>query len=310
MNTLSHGLSWIDLEFRGRRKVIATVLAQGAGGAALIDPGPASCLETLDRGLQASGVAWDAVWHILLTHVHLDHAGAAGTIVRAHPHVKVVVHERGAKHMADPARLIDSATRIYGGRMNELWGEIAPVPAASLTPVSGGERLEAGGRVFDVAYTPGHAAHHVSYFDASSGVAFVGDTAGVCVDEGYVLPPTPPPDIDVELWKGSIDRILSWSPSTLMLTHYGPATKVRPHLAALLENLGQTAAIARALLQEPGSDEERSVRFAEHLRRLLRQHMNESQVATYVVAAAYEHLFSGLARYWRKKGEAAAAAAG
>ncbi len=305
MNTLTHGLSWIDLQFRGRPQVIATALVQGHGGVAIVDPGPSSCLTTLELGLQANGVRWPDVRQILLTHIHLDHAGATGTIVRAHPHIEVLVHERGARHLADPSRLIESATRIYGDRMEELWGEFAAVPAANLVALNGGETFEAGGRRFDVAYTPGHASHHVSFFDSSSGVAFVGDTAGVCINGGYVLPPTPPPDIDVELWAGSVDKILGWAPATLMLTHFGPVMDVRPHLASLMENLRGTAAIALSLLKEAGTDEERARVFADQLRNLLRSEMTEAQVTTYVVAAAYEHLFSGLARYWRKKGVAA-----
>ena len=304
MNTLSHGLSWVDLQFRSRPQVIATGLVQGHGGVAIIDPGPTTCLETLELGMQATGVRWPDVRHILLTHVHLDHAGATGTIVREHPHIKVFVHERGAKHMIDPTRLIESATRIYRERMGELWGEFAAVPPGNLVSLTGGERIEAGGRTFDVAYTPGHASHHVSYFDGSSGVAFVGDTAGVCINNGYVLPPTPPPDIDVEAWSVSVDRILAWSPTTLFLTHFGPAATVRPHLATLLENLNATSGIALELLNGPGTDEERGAAFAERLRGLLRMQMTESEVTTYIVAAAYEHLFSGLARYWRKKGAA------
>jgi len=305
VNALSHGLSWVDLQFHGRPHVIATGLVQGSSGVAIIDPGPTTCLQTLELGLQASGIRWADVRHILLTHIHLDHAGATGTIVREHPHIKVLVHERGARHMADPSRLIESATRIYGDRMDHFWGEFAAVPQHNLVVLSGGERVEAGGRTFDVAYTPGHASHHVSYFDDSSGVAFVGDTAGVCINSGFVLPPTPPPDIDVELWTSSVDRILAWSPSTLMLTHFGPVTRVRPHLADLLENLDTTAGIVLALLKESGSDEERGREFAGQLRRLLRRHMTEVEMTTYVVAAAYEHLFNGLARYWRKKGMAA-----
>src|SRR4030095_16717356 len=211
-----------------------------------------TCLPALDLGLQASGIRWADVRHILLTHIHLDHAGAVGTIVRDYPHIKVLVHERGATHMADPARLIESATRIYGDRMDELWGEFAAVPKDNLISLEGGERVEAGGRTFDVGYTPGHASPHVSFFDGSSGVGFVGDTAGVCINGGYVLPPTPPPDIDVELWTASVDRILAWSPATLMLTHFGPVTDVRPHLAALLENLKKTAGITLALWNQTG----------------------------------------------------------
>jgi glyoxylase-like metal-dependent hydrolase (beta-lactamase superfamily II) len=302
VNTLTHGLSWIDLQFRGRPHVIATALVQGHAGVAVVDPGPTSCLTTLDLDLQSNGIRWPDVRHILLTHIHLDHAGATGTIVRAHPHIKVLVHERGARHLADPSRLIESAARIYGDRMDELWGELAAVPEANLVALNGGETIEAGGRRFDVAYTPGHASHHVSFFDNSSGVAFVGDTAGVCINGGYVVPPTPPPDIDVELWTASVDRILGWSPATLMLTHFGPVMEARPHLASLLENLRTTAAIALSLLKEPGTDEDRARVFAERLRNLLRSEMTEAQVAAYVVAAAYEHLFSGLARYWRKRG--------
>ncbi|HVQ15994.1 MAG TPA: MBL fold metallo-hydrolase, partial [Vicinamibacterales bacterium] len=253
-------------------------------------------------GMQANGIRWPDVRHILLTHIHLDHAGATGTIVREHPHIKVFVHERGAKHMVDPTRLIESATRIYRDRMDELWGEFAPVPTGNLVSLTGGERVEAGGRMFDVAYTPGHASHHVSYFDGSSGVAFVGDMAGVCINNGYVLPPTPPPDIDIEAWGQSVDRILAWSPATLFLTHFGPVATVRPHLATLLENLKTTSGIALELLNGPGADEERGAAFAERLRGLLRRQMTESDVTTYIVAAAYEHLFNGLARYWRKKG--------
>ena len=302
MNTLSHGLSWIDLQFQGRPQVIATAVVQGHGGVAIVDPGPTSSLATLELGLQSSGVRWPDVRHILLTHIHLDHAGATGTIVRAHPHIKVLVHERGATHMADPRRLIESATRIYGERMEQLWGEFAAVPASNLMALRGGEEVEAGGRTFEVAYTPGHASHHVSYFDGSSGIAFVGDTAGVCINGGYVLPPTPPPDIDLESWKESVDRILAWSPATLMLTHFGPVMDVRPHLAALMENLGVTSAMALSLLKDAGTDEDRARAFAEKLRNQLRSEMTEAQLATYVVAAAYEHLFNGLARYWRKKG--------
>ena len=147
MNTLTHGLSWIDLQFRGRPQVIATAVVQGHGGVAIVDPGPTSCLTTLDLGLQSNGVRWPDVRHILLTHIHLDHAGATGTIVRAHPHIKVLVHERGARHLVDPSRLIESATRIYGDRMDELWGEFAAVPADNLVVLTGGETIEAGREV-------------------------------------------------------------------------------------------------------------------------------------------------------------------
>jgi glyoxylase-like metal-dependent hydrolase (beta-lactamase superfamily II) len=301
VNTLSHGLSWIDLDFLGRSDVIAAAVVQGPGGVAIVDPGPTSCLSTLESGLQAQGIRWDDVRHILLTHIHLDHAGASGTIVRDHPHITVLVHERGAKHMIAPSRLLESATRVYGEDMDRLWGEFAAVPDANLVSLSGGESIEAGGRTLEVAYTPGHASHHVSYFDPSSGLAFVGDVAGVCALGGYVLPPTPPPDIDMEAWRVSVDRILAWSPSTLFLTHFGPVTRVRPHLAELMDNLTVAADVVRDSLMGPGSDEEKSERFAGWLRRELRRHMSDAQVDSYIVASGFKYLWFGLARYWRKR---------
>jgi glyoxylase-like metal-dependent hydrolase (beta-lactamase superfamily II) len=301
VNTLSHGLSWIDLLFLERSDIIAAAIVQGPGGVTIVDPGPTSCLATLEEGLHAHGLRWKDVRHLMLTHIHLDHAGAAGTIVRRHPHIRVFVHERGARHMIDPTKLLDSATRVYGADMDRLWGEFAAVPQANIVTLSGGERIEAGGRAFDVAYTPGHASHHVTYFDASSGVAFVGDVAGVCALGGYVLPPTPPPDIDVESWRTSVDRILEWSPSTLFLTHFGPVTRVRPHLAELLDNLAKTAGAVRESLAGPGTDEEKSERFAEWLRQELRRQMTEAQVDSYIVAAGFKYLWFGLARYWRKR---------
>ena len=203
---------------------------RGAGTLALIDPGPSTCLESLDLGLQQQGLWLSEVTHILLTHVHLDHAGATGTIVRRHPHVKVFVHERGIPHMANPAKLMASAARLYGERMEKLWGESAAVPSRNLNVVVVGERISAGDRTFEVAYTPGHASHHVSYFDRSSGVAFVGDTGGICIDGGYVLPPTPPPDIDIDAWRSSVAQIEAWSPETLFLTCFGPVQGAAQHL--------------------------------------------------------------------------------
>ena len=301
MPVLSHGLSYLDLEFLGRPHAIASGIVHSSGGAAIVDPGPTTCLATLELGLQEQGVRWSDVRQILLTHIHLDHAGATGTIVRAHPHITVFVHERGAVHMADPQKLIDSAARLYGDGMARLWGEIAPVPAVNLAALSGGERIEAGGRAFDVAYTPGHASHHVSFFDRESGLAFVGDTAGVCIEHGYVLPPTPPPDIDLEKWRSSLDQLESWSPDTIFLTHYGQVGAVRPHLETLWHNLQEMASWVRHTLDEPGTDEERSRTFADRLRQDMKRSMNDVQVATYPVAAPFEQLWLGLARYWRKK---------
>jgi glyoxylase-like metal-dependent hydrolase (beta-lactamase superfamily II) len=301
VNTLAPGLSWVDLLFLGRRHAIATVVIRDAGSVALIDPGPARCLDTLDLGMQAQGLRLSDVTDLLLTHIHLDHAGATGTLVRRHPKIRVVVHERGATHMADPSKLLASATRLYGDRMDELWGPFEPVPERNMLVVAGGEQIEAAGRAFEIAYTPGHASHHVSYFDRSSSIAFVGDTGGVCIDGGYILPPTPPPDIDIEAWRSSVARIDAWSPASIFMTHFGPVGNPRTHLMTLLHNLDTVAGLVRTRLAEPGTDEEQSRRFADDLRRELRTNMTEAQVASYMAAAPLELVWLGLARYWRKK---------
>jgi glyoxylase-like metal-dependent hydrolase (beta-lactamase superfamily II) len=221
---LTSGLSYFDLNFLGRPHAIATAVVHGGGGLALVDPGPSTCLENLELGLQGLGLRLADVSDILLTHIHLDHAGVTGTLIRRHPHIRVTVHRRGAPHLVAPERLIDSARRLWGDDMERLWGEIAPVPETNLHIVDGDETVAAAGRTFEIAYTPGHASHHVSYYDRASGVAFVGDTAGISIDGGYVLPPTPPPDIDLEAWRASVARIEQWGPAALFLTHFGPTT--------------------------------------------------------------------------------------
>ena len=299
---LAAGLTYIDLNFLGRTHAIATGVIRGGGGTALVDPGPTSCLATLEEGLHAQGIHLADVTDLLLTHIHLDHAGATGTIVRRHPHVRVFVHERGATHMVDPQKLLDSATRLYGADMDRLWGEFLAVPEVNVRRLQGGERIEVAGRTFDVAYTPGHASHHVSYYDAGSGIAFVGDTAGICIDGGYIVPPTPPPDIDIEAWAVSAARIEAWQPKTLFLTHFGPSPlPPAAHLRTLLEHLDTSSRLARDTLSLPGTDDDRRQTFAEHVKRELRRQMTEAQMASYGVAAPFEMLWDGLARYWRKR---------
>jgi glyoxylase-like metal-dependent hydrolase (beta-lactamase superfamily II) len=203
----------IDVRHKGREKVIGCWEVDGV----LIDPGPgitqATLLAELD-GLEPRA--------ILLTHIHFDHAGATGSLLRRWPALPVYVHERGAPHMADPAKLLASAGRLYGGDAGllELWGEFVPVPAENLRVLSGGETVEG----FRVEYTPGHASHHVAYFHEASGFAFVGDVGGARIPpHAFTVAPTPPPDIDVAAWHASIARIRAWEPVALGLTHFGEA---------------------------------------------------------------------------------------
>jgi glyoxylase-like metal-dependent hydrolase (beta-lactamase superfamily II) len=302
MNTLASGLSYVDLNFLGVPRVIATVVIQDPGGVALIDPGPSSALPALRAALADAGIAIRDVTTLLLTHIHLDHAGATGTLVREQPGLRVYVHENGARHMANPEKLIASATRLYGDEMDRLWGEFLPVPADAMVTLAGGERIEAGGRTLDVAYTPGHASHHVSYFARDAGIAFVGDTAGIRLrPDGYVLPPTPPPDIDLELWRGSLTRIGEWQADTLFLTHFGPSSPAAPHVTQMADHLALCSELAKASLAREGSDEDREAWFVGELRRELRRRVSESDAQAYEVAGRFDLSWRGLARYWRKR---------
>jgi glyoxylase-like metal-dependent hydrolase (beta-lactamase superfamily II) len=305
MTVLASGARYVDLDFLGVPRVIATAVLDAPGGVALVDPGPSSCLPRLIAGLESLGARVSDVTEILLTHIHLDHAGATGTLVRLQPTIRVFVHERGARHLIDPAKLIDSARRLYQDRMDALWGEFLAVPAGNVQALGGGERIQAGGRQFAVADTPGHASHHVAYFDAASGVAFVGDTCGARIGTTrFIMPPTPPPDIDLESWHRSLDRILEWSPSTLFLTHFGPSEEPRTHIATLRERLDWAARIVRdalALHPDPSEDAQAAAIFRREMERELRRHMGEGEARSYELAVPLDHCYLGLARYWRKK---------
>ena len=302
MITLASGLSYFDLSFLGVRRIIATVILHGPGGAALIDPGPSSTLPALRAGLDRAGIAIADLRSILLTHIHLDHAGATGTLVRENPALRVYVHEKGAPHLVDPDKLIASATRLWGDDMDRLWGEFRPVPARNLAVVAGGERISAGGRDLEVAYTPGHASHHVSFFSADSGIAFVGDTAGIRLQpDAFIMPPTPPPDIDLEAWRDSLALIDRWHAQTVFATHFGPHVPVAAYLAEMADHLELTSGLVKASLARPDSDEMREAWFSDELRRALRRRMSEADAQAYEVAGRFDLSWRGLARYWRKK---------
>jgi len=202
----------------------------------------------------------------------------------------------------NPEKLIASATRLWGDEMDRLWGEFRAVPQHALVVLKGGERISEGGRDLEVAYTPGHASHHVSYFSADTGIAFVGDTAGIRLHPGgFIMPPTPPPDISLEAWRDSLRRIADWRPDTVFLTHFGPHTPVGAHLTEMVSHLEMTASLVKASLARSGSDEDREQWVAEELRRELRRLMSESEARAYEVAGRFDLNWLGLARYWRKK---------
>jgi glyoxylase-like metal-dependent hydrolase (beta-lactamase superfamily II) len=252
----------------------------------LIDPGPGSTLPVL---LDALGDERPRA--VLLTHIHLDHAGATGALLERWPDVEVYVHELGAPHLIDPSRLIDSAMRLYGDRMDRLWGEMLPVPERNLHVLTGGERL-LGGR-FEVAYTPGHASHHVSYRHDTT--AFVGDVGGVRIAEGSLtIPPTPPPDVDVEAWHESLDMIAAWKPERLAMTHFGAGEDVEQQLTEVGTRLDDWAERVRTQDLET---------FIAEVQAEIERDSGRELAATYRQAAPLEQLYAGLARYWRKRGE-------
>jgi glyoxylase-like metal-dependent hydrolase (beta-lactamase superfamily II) len=278
----------IDVKHLGRPNVIGCWEVDGA----LIDPGPESSLETL---LGALGERRPEA--IVLTHIHLDHAAATGAIVRRWPEVPVYVHERGAPHLIDPSRLLASAERLYGEAMERLWGEIVPVPERNVRALAGGETL----RGMRVAYTPGHASHHVCYLHEESGTAFVGDVAAVLIPAtNLVVPPTPPPDIDVEAWIASIETVESWSPERLAVTHFGAIESPAAHLASVRERLAEEAQLARELDEHA---------YEKRHRALVAMRADTEEAAEELIQCVPpQYQWRGLDRYWRKRAEREASA--
>jgi glyoxylase-like metal-dependent hydrolase (beta-lactamase superfamily II) len=264
----------------GRDRVICAYEVNGL----IIDPGPGSCVETL---LEQLGPAKPRA--LLLTHIHLDHAGAAGVLCRRFPELRVYVHEVGAPHLVDPSKLLESAGRLHGDDMWELWGEVAPVPEERIHVLRGGETVEG----CQVAYTPGHASHHVCYLHEETGDAYVGDTAGVRIPPyDHTIAPTPPPDIDVEAWLDSLHTIASWNPQSLCLTHFGRVTEVADHLHRMRCALTQAADSARLDGEE---------RFIAKLESELSDATDPATVEVFEQAAPPDQLYQGLERYWRKR---------
>jgi glyoxylase-like metal-dependent hydrolase (beta-lactamase superfamily II) len=209
--------------------------------------------------------------------------------------------------LINPSRLLDSARRLYGTDMDRLWGEFLAVPAVAVRELKGGEELDVAGRRLEVAYTPGHASHHVSYFDRASGVAFVGDTAGIRRGSGrYIMPPTPPPDIDLELWNASLDRVLAWAPETLFATHFGPWQDARAHIAEMRDRLADWGRRAKALVDRTDlSDEQRSTEFVRQVTQDLQRSVPAADVDLYERAGRSDYSWLGLSRYWRRKSASA-----
>lgn len=297
---------FLDLHFLGHPAVIATAVFVGGEGVTLIDPGPSTCVAGLERGLQAKGLSIGDVRAILLTHIHLDHCGATGTIVAAHPKIDVYVHERGAPHLADPTKLIASATRLYKDDMARLWGAILPVPASQIHPIGARAEIPVGGRALEAIWTPGHASHHVCYLDALDQTAYVGDTAGMCrPGHTEVVPPALPPELDLLAWRRSTDQILAWEPRTLFLTHFGPRRDPAAHMDRLWRRLDDWRRRVELSLDGPGSDDERAEAFAQAVAEELARASTPEDAKAHGLAAPFALSWQGLARYLRKRQPAA-----
>ena len=261
-----------------------------------VDRGPASRLSTV-----IEAIGGERPRAVLLTHIHLDHAAATGALVRKWPDLEVYVHERGAPHLIDPSKLLASAERLYGDEMERLWGKILPVPERNVTALSGGESV-LGMRV---AYTPGHASHHVAYLHEESGTAFTGDVAACRIPPSdLVMPPTPPPDIDVETWLESLATIESWRPERLALTHFGAVEEDVPgHLETVRARLREEAELVEGSSREIyEADLQRRIRA-----QMSSEGLGEDSIAELLQAVPTAYQWPGLDRYWRKRAEREAA---
>jgi len=277
----------LDLHHQGDERVIGVYLVDTEDGPALFDCGPASCLSALKERLAGHGLALTDLRHLLLSHIHLDHAGAAGTLVREHPGLQVHVSEIGAPHLIDPSRLERSARRLYGEQFDALWGELAPVPQENVHVV--GDRVLG----LDCFPSPGHASHHVCYL-GGDGTLYAGDAAGVRIMPGrYVMPVSPPPDVDLEAWERTMDKIESRAPERLALIHFGVVESPRDHLRRLRRELRVWAQRVRLGV----SAEE----FIEAALDDLREVEDEDLALYYERAAPFWQSYAGLKRYWDKQ---------
>jgi glyoxylase-like metal-dependent hydrolase (beta-lactamase superfamily II) len=272
----------LDLRHLGHERVIGSYLLETEDGLALQDCGPTTCVPELKAGLAERGLELPDVRHLLLSHIHLDHAGAAGVLVREHPGLQVHVSEIGAPHLVDPSRLERSARRLYGDDFDRLWGELAPVPSENVHIV-GDETL--GLATFP---SPGHASHHVCYLDPE-GTLYAGDAAGVRIRPSeFVLPPTPPPEVDLEAWGRTIDELERRAPSRMALIHFGVFADVERHLEDLRRRLHAWAERVRA----GATEEEFAAMAADDL---------AADQAAYEQAMPFWQSYAGLKRYWEKR---------
>jgi glyoxylase-like metal-dependent hydrolase (beta-lactamase superfamily II) len=288
----------IDLGFQNAPGAIAAYIFDTGDGLAVVDPGPTSTLPALKAGMERLGARSADLRHILLTHIHLDHAGAAGTLLAGLPQARVYVHGRGAAHLQAPERLLASAAQIYGDQMDSLWGEMRPVSASQMTVLEGGEQLRLGSLDVAPLYTPGHAVHHLAYHIGAE--LFVGDVGGIrLLPLQSPRPPTPPPDIDLMAWAASIALLRGVVADTLHLTHFGSYPQSQAHWDALEHNMAADAGLIFAALDAGLDGEEVRRRYEHALAEALAQEAPELP-ARFAVACPPWMSVQGLTRAWKR----------
>lgn len=293
----------IDLNFLNTEHVIASFLLMGDNSAAIVETGPTTCLERLTSGLKEHGVSHEDVRQVLLTHIHLDHAGASGHLAELLPNATFYVHELGQPHLADPSKLVKSAARIYGDCMNELWGETRPVPEDRIKIIGEGDEIQAADATITAHDTPGHAYHHLAYLEPGSGTLFAGDVAGIRLPgQSYVRPPTPPPEIDVDAWIKSINHIRAIAPTSLCPTHFGRYDDVERHLSELEQRLQDWLLFVQSRMDEGDEREEISIELeTKGDEEMLASGAGVEETERYELAGNYEMLTDGLMRYVERR---------
>jgi glyoxylase-like metal-dependent hydrolase (beta-lactamase superfamily II) len=221
---LGRGRQLVDIDFRDTEGLVAAYLLPEEDGWTLVETGPSSCRDALLAGISRAGVAVEEVRHVFVTHIHLDHAGGVGALTDAFPRATFYAHELGVPHLIDPTKLVASARRAWGAAADPLWGPILPVPAPRIVALHGGEEFPVKGGVFSVLATPGHAKHHLAFFDSATRAIFTGDGAGVRLERSRrVRPAVPPPDLDLEQLFASLDAMRRRDPALVLYSHFGPS---------------------------------------------------------------------------------------
>jgi glyoxylase-like metal-dependent hydrolase (beta-lactamase superfamily II) len=299
---LDHDLFLIDTYYNQTPKAVGVFLLTG-DRPALIETGPAARLESVLEGIRRAGLPPEDLRAIAVTHIHLDHAAATGSLIRRFPHLEVYVHTLGAPHLVDPSRLLASAARLYGDQLGPLFGDVLPVPADRIRPLDDGAQIDLGSRRLTALDTPGHARHHLVYHDEEAGDLFTGDAAGVALrGQQYVRAPTPPPELDLPAWQATIARLRALRPRRLLLPHFGAHDWADALLAQLGDRLRASAALVDAAVHEGLDDEAVAARLQALMLEEIRAAGGAEQAERMETIISTRLSALGLIRYVKRRG--------